>query len=65
MPVWDADAIPLQSVKVLKPIEPQVDPASWVDPYTRCWPLKGTWVKSLRETQPDLGVARAAVEFHL
>jgi hypothetical protein len=28
MPVWDADAIPLQSVKVPKPIEPQVDPVS-------------------------------------
>jgi len=62
---WLAAPISDQLVKSPKFIEPQPDPVSWVVAYTRFFPWYGTVVKSLRETHPDFGVARAPVEDHL
>jgi hypothetical protein len=65
IPVWVDAAMPDQSEKVPKFIEPHVAPESCVVPYTRCCPLKGTCEKSLSETHPDFGVASAPDDVHL
>lgn len=62
---WLAVAMSDQLEKSAKFIEPHPEPELCVVPYTRCWSLYITLVKSLSETQPDLGVARASVDVHL
>jgi hypothetical protein len=62
IPFWLAEAMSAQFVKRPKFIEPQLDPVSWFDAYTRCLPLYGTCVKSLSETQPDFGFASEPVD---
>jgi hypothetical protein len=54
-----------QLEKGLKLREPQPPEVSALVAYTRYWPLTIVTLKSLSDAQPDLGCAKAAVEFHL
>jgi hypothetical protein len=65
MAFCEADAMLDQSENRPKFIDPHDDPELCVVAYTRCFPLYGTWLKSLRATQPDLGFASEPVDVHL